>query len=194
MGGTRKSLFLALVVVAALFVHSTAIAAPVLFDFDDDDLPYLSGAAKIEAYMEKLYGSDITVTGSRVGNGIIPGALGDDHYLQAGPAFGAAWFSFSFDEVPIIAASFDWAVELNSFHAYADGEDFFSHGWGIWSSGNTGTICFDPPVTTLKFSNSNLWEIEVDNLVVTPVPEPATVFLLGAGAAFMVLTRKRRAG
>ncbi len=186
-------MFLALVVVAMLLVYGTASATPVMFDFDDVGLPYISGAAKIEAYMEKLYGSDITVTGGIVGNGIIPGPLGDDHYLQAGPAFGTTWFSFSFNEVPIIAASFDWAVELNSFHAYADGEEFFSRGWGIWSSGNTGTIHFGSPVTTLRFSDSNIWEIEVDNLVITPVPEPATAFLLGAGAALMALTSRKRA-
>ena len=197
-GGRRKSWLLSLAVVATLFVHNAASAA-VLFDFDD--APYLGTESDIEAYMENIYDSDITVVGGRVGNGVIPGPLHNysgDHYIQAGPSYETSWFSFSFDEVPIIAVSFDWAIELNSLHAYADDVEIFSQGWDWWSSGNSGNIDLvavtGSAVTTLKFTDSNVWEIEIDNLSVTPVtsvPEPATVFLLGVGATLMTLTRKR---
>lgn len=188
MSGIRKIWLLSLLVAAAVFVQNAA-AVPVLFDFED--LSWAGGPPVIEAYMEDVYGSDITVTGGIVGNGIIPGALGDDHYIQAGPDYGTSWFAFSFNEVPITAVSFDWAVELNAFHAFADDVEFFSEGWGWWSSGNSGTISFGSPVTTLKFTDSNVWEIEVDNLAVTPLPEPATVSMLGGGGALMTLTWKR---
>ena len=186
--------FLVSLLIATLLVQNTA-AVPVLFDFDD--APYLGVAADIEVYMENVYGSDITVEGGIVGNGRFHGPLGqdegdDDHYIQAGPNHGTSWFSFSFNKLPITAVSFDWAVEANAFHAYTDDVEFFSSGWGWWGSGNSGTTCFDSPVTVLKFTNSDIWEIEIDNLIVTSLPEPATISLLGIGCALMTLTRKRR--
>jgi len=194
----KKLGFLTSLLVAVLLVQN-ACAASVLFDFDDDDLPWWSGAAAIENYMEGLYGSDITVVGGRVGNGIIPGPLHDfpgDHYIQTELGCGPHSFSLSFNELPVVAVSFDWGVRMGSFHAYADDdeEEFFSsEGWDWWASGSSGTIFFETPVTTLKFTGSCfLGEIEIDNLVVTRVPEPATILLLGIGGVLLTVTRKRR--
>lgn len=198
VGSMKKLGFLTSLLVAVLLVQNAG-AASVLFDFDDGDLPWLSRAAAIEHYMERVYGSDITVVGGIVGNGIISGPLHDfpgDHYIQTELGCGRHWFSFSFNECPLIAVSFDWGVRMGSFHAYADDNDeafFSSEGWDWWASGSSGTIFFEAPVTTLKFAGSRfLGEIEVDNLVATHVPEPATTFLLGIGSALPALTRKRR--
>jgi hypothetical protein len=70
--------------------------------------------------------------------------------------------------------------------------EFFSSDWGWWGCGNSGTICFDSPVAILKFTDSDIWEIEIDNLIVTNLPEPATISLIGIGCAMMIFTRKRR--
>jgi len=194
----KKLGFLTSLLIAALLVQNAG-AVPVLFDFDDDDLPWGSGAAAIENYMEGVYGSDITVVGGIVGNGIIPGPLHDfpgDHYIQTKLGCGRHWFSFSFNKLPVIAVSFDWGVRMGSFRAYADDDEepFFSNeGWHWWTSGSSGTISFESPVNSLKFTGSCfLGEVEIDNLVVGHTPEPATIFLLGIGSTLLALTRKRR--
>jgi hypothetical protein len=161
-----------------------------LFDFEG--APYLGGPAAIESYMEGVYGSDITVSNGIVGNGIIPGPLGPDHYIQAGPSWGMHSIDISFNVVPITSVSFDWGVEVDAFHAYADGVEFFTEGWSLWASGHSAPIIFASPVTTLRFTNSNLGEIEVDNLHVTPVPEPSTLLLLGIGLAGLASYGKLR--
>lgn len=199
MNVLKGSAFLVVPLIAALFVQN-AVAVSVRVNevkfFDFDDAPYMGGAADIEAYMEDVYGSDITVSGGLVGDGIFPGPLHDypgDLYIQAGPDWGTYWFSFSFEDHPITSVSFDWGVRLDAFHAYADGVEIFSSpGWDCWTWGNSGIISFDSPVTTLKFSDSYLGEIEVDDLIVTTaVPEPATISLLGLAAAVLALLRKR---
>ena len=177
----------AFVVSVLLFMEKTT-AGLVLFDFED--VPYSSDAEAIETYMEDIYGSDITVIGAQVGSSFFSGPLGNDKYIHTIPRLGSSWLSISFNEVPITSASFDFGMILSSFHAFADDEGFLSRNWHFWTSDNSGTIYFDLPVTTLKFRDSWLGVIEVDNLAVTPVPEPATLFLLGLGC--LALQRKRR--
>ncbi len=202
MNVLKGSALLVVPLIAALFVQN-AVAVSVGVNevkfFDFDDAPYMGGAADIEAYMEDIYGSDITVSGGLVGDGIFPGPLHDypgDLYIQAGPDWGTYSFSFSFEDHPITSVSFDWGVRLNAFHAYADGVEIFSSpGWDCWTWGNSGIIDLlgiNPDgITTLKFSDSYLGEIEVDNLIVTTaIPEPATISLLGF-VGVLALLRKR---
>lgn len=174
------SLFLALTTLYA----RNAVATPVLFDFED--APLFGNAPRIEHYMEDVYASDITVVGGRVAGHIIPkfisASLGDNHFVQNLPCWRKSSFSFSFNDKPITSVSFDWAATLSSFHAYADGVEFFSTRWHCWESGNSGTIFFNSPITTLNFRNSCFGQIQLDNLMITPVPEPATLLLLGLGA------------
>ncbi len=197
-----------LLLVVALFVHGTALATSVLFDFED--APFMGGAGEIEEYMESVYDSDVTMIGGRVANWspgphgpFGPGPLGPDNYIQAGPDYcPSSWFSFSFNEVPITSASFDWGTKLGvegpiplpvvALQVYADDVKIFSRecDWQD-SSGNTGMLFFDLPVTTLKFMlvGPAFFEIEIDNLTVTPVPEPATIALMTFGAMGFVRNR-----
>lgn len=122
-----------LAIIALAVFSGNAIAALVKFDFDA--LPCLGGPTAIENYMENIYGSDITVNHGIVSDGIIPGILGPDHYIQTFPLLGSRWFSFSFNEVPITSVSFDWGVEASAFYAYADGTEIFRHKFSLLSSG-----------------------------------------------------------
>lgn len=162
--------------------------ATIVFDFED--VPNYSGPEVIETYMEGIYGSDITVTDARAKTHFFSGPLGNDKYIFSSPWLGRSRLSISFDEVPIISVSFDLGMIISSFSAFADGEEFFSEGWHCWYSDNSGTIHFDSPVTTLEFKDSCLGVVELDNLTVTPVPEPAGLLLLGLGC---LVLRKRTA-
>lgn len=207
----KKIRLLSLLIVVALFVHGTAFATPFLFDFED--APFMGIAGDIEAYMEGVYGSDVTVIGGRVANWspgphgpLGPGPLGPDNYIQAGPEYcPSSWFSFSFNEVPITSVSFDWGTKLEveipipmivySFGVSADDVGIFSREIGLGSSsGGSDIIFFDIPVTTLKFTvlRPDVFELEVDNLMVTPVPEPSTITFVLAGMLALARRQRRR--
>jgi len=178
---------LTLAVSTLLFLESAA-ATTVLFDFED--VPYCGNAEVIETYMENIYGSDITVTSARAKTGFFSGPLGDDKYIYASPWLGKSCLSISFNEEPITSVSFDLGMIISSFTAFADGQEILSESWHCWSSDNSGTIYFDSPVTTLEFTDSCIGIIELDNLTVTPIPEPTTFLLLGLGA--VVLGRRKQ--
>ncbi|UCF43289.1 MAG: PEP-CTERM sorting domain-containing protein [Planctomycetota bacterium] len=190
MGAVRRIGWIVILVLGVILVEDAG--GVIVFDFEG--APVYGRAGEIEAYMEGVYGSDITVVGGTVRDalfgGWISGPLGDDNYVRAKGWCGPAEFSISFEEVPITSASFDSGVVFSSFYAYADGEEIFREGWRCWGSDNSGTIYFDSPVTTLRFSNRCFWgEIEMDNLSVTPVPEPATVLLVGLGGLILRMRR-----
>lgn len=189
MGAVRRIGWIVVLVLGAIFAEDAV--GVIVFDFED--APVYGRADEIEAYMEGVYGSDITVVGGTVRDallgGWISGPLGDDNYVRAWGWCGGTGFSISFEEVPITSVSFDSGVVFSSFYAYADGEEILGEGWRCWGSDNSGTIYFDSPVTTLRFSNRCFGEIEMDNLTVTPVPEPATVLLVGLGGLMLRMRR-----
>lgn len=169
-----------------LFVQN-AHATTVLFDFEA--LPYCSDATAIESYMEDIYGSDITVTGARAKTCFFSGPLGEDTYIFSSLCPGKSSLSISFNAEPITSVSFDFGMILSSFTAFADDQEILAEPWRCWSSGNSGTIYFDSPVTTLQFDDSCIGVIELDNLAVTAVPEPTALLLLSLGTLCL---RKRK--
>lgn len=164
------------------------------FDFENAQFP--GGTDALETYMQSIMGSDVTIENATVGNGIIPGVLGPDQYMQS-PLAGENWFKITFNDAPIVSASFDWGIELDAFYCEADGVEVFSAGYGVWSSGNSGTLFFDAPVNTLYFHNCGLGQVQIDNLIVETannavVPAPGAVLLSGLGVGLVGWLKKRR--
>jgi hypothetical protein len=192
MGKVTRSVILCLLFVAVPFGRK-ADATTVLFNFNSAPSP--GGVSAIETYMEGIYGSDITVSGSTAVQ-IVEKSAGERCIRS--PML-ATNVSFSFNNVSITSVSFDWSARLIPeapplivhYNVYADDVMFFGNEYG---SGNSGTIFFATPVKTLRFSfggfgNANA---EIDNLTVTPVPEPATAALLALGALITFAKRKNQ--
>lgn len=174
----------------ALFVTVTAAGNVRAALFDFDALPYLAGPAAIENYMEGIYASDITVVNAIVGNGVIPGPLGPDHYLQSNLSLGVDWFEIHFIEVPITSVSFNWGATLNQFVAEANGTVILDTSYMGYSSGDFSTD-FQDPVTVLRFHDHFIGEVEIDDLEVTSIPIPGTVWLLGSCVLGFIAMRRR---
>jgi hypothetical protein len=158
--------------------------------FDFNILPYPAGPSTIEAYMEGVYGSDITVVNAIVGNGVIPGPLGPDHHIQSNLSLGVDWFEIRFDETPITSASFDWGATWNQFVAEANGTVIFDTSYYIYES-NFFSIDFPVPVSVLRFHDHCLGEVGIDNLRVASIPIPGSVWLLGSCVAGLIAMRRR---
>ena len=158
--------------------------------FDFNDLPYPGHSSVIEEYMESAYGSDITVFNAIVGNGIVPGPLGPDHYIQSDLSTENDIFSISFESTPIISASFEWGSTANSFIALADGVEIFDTGYVLYNSGFF-SIDFATPVYTLTFHDHGLGKVSIDNLTITAVPIPGTLILISFGLLGLKRIRNR---
>ena len=175
------------------------------FVFSFDELSDGSDPGAIEAYMEGIYGSDITVSGGGGGPTISISTeyngLGSDEWIfNDGGGSGEDWITFSFNEAPIVSVSFDWVTRKNPFVAVADGMDFFdtgnSGGQGI--SDTTETFSFADPVTTLLFHNSQSGWIGIDNLTIrtaqpiaahAPIPAACLLGALGLTLAAIKLRK-----
>ena len=183
-----KNVWIRVIGALVVFIFANS-ASGVLFDFED--LALNDGPVEIGLYMTDVYGSSVTVTDGIVHN---TGILGDDKYVH-GCESGPHIISICFDVVAISSVSFDWAMELDEFNAYAnDDEEPFFHRAYSWpgESGSSGTVVFDSPVNCLTFSDGGSWgQIEVDNIVVTSIPELTVMVLLGFGALSILRKRKR---
>jgi hypothetical protein len=210
-----SSLFLFL----GILQWNQAVFADSLFDFNDINVPKKKSqqAAAIDAYMDRLYGSDV-----KVGPGVqVGGSSGTSGRAAASlsSASGAflrnsgknAGITLSFDASPISSFSVDSQVFKRGVGILikADGVIVYQHlltkaekRSGIMES--IDPIFFDQPVHTLEFIGMKRTKIGIDNLRVNlsedqigadvptaSVMEPSSLLLLGVGLLVFVWLARR---
>jgi hypothetical protein len=92
----------------------------------------------------------------------------------------------SFNDRSISRASFDWGKALEAFHFYTynpHGDLVLAASEGFAPGLARGSISveFSETVQPLRFTNSCEGCIAIDDLDVSPTPEPGTMLLLGSG-------------
>jgi PEP-CTERM motif len=187
----RTLLFL----VTPLFFAPSAFAnSMVLFDFDDIHSPKKKvKAADIEAYMEGLFGADLSVspntTAIRGGNSLNflhgPAAGLNSGYLKIGKGKGAG-IIIDFGDNPIDSFSVDFQIfkRAKSFTILADGvvinQEILSKSERKTGLAGHQTYFFDTPVETLQFVGVRKKSFAIDNLAINlPLDEHGAIFTGG---------------
>jgi len=174
-----------------------------------------SANQRVTNYMTGEYGSSVTATGAGAWRNAEsspldldwPGKIDTDQWLRTygSQSVTPGYFQISFDDVPITGISGDFHVFIET-----EGSDFtvkaYDSSYGDRYSPNSGALVteqswnfgtgsgvfdidFSSSVSLLVFSDSGWYDIAIDNLKVTSIPEPATLLLLSLGSLYL---RKRK--
>lgn len=187
-----------LCVTSLMVATSAATAQTVTFDFDA--LGRFDGSRNISTYMTDLYGTSITVDGARAATDANDAA---DRFIATSlQLLNRGDFEILFDETPIVGLQFEGYVldatpgddfTLRAFNddslllmvevvARDNGEEVFQTEW----------FALPAAANRLVVSDTGRKDVGIDNLVVQPVPEPATVALMLVGAGAVYLRRRGR--
>ncbi len=184
-------------VLLAVTAWGEARAELVTFDFNS--LGLFARDSAVSDYMTDVYGSTITTDGVRASNDRSdPGGDTNMFIATSFQIFDRGDFIILFEELPIIGAQFEGHIidatigDDFSFIAYNgdteilsfsrnDGVEIFDSGW----------IEFSEPVNRIVVSDSGRKDVGIDDFVVQPVPEPATVLLFVVGASAFLCRRRR---
>ena len=180
----RTLLFLAILLFSAPSAFANSM---VLFDFDDIHSPKKKiKVADIEAYMEGLFGADLSVspntTAIRGGNSLnlLHSAFAglNSGYLKIGKGKGAG-IIIDFGDNPIDSFSVDFRLfkRAKSFTILADGvvinqQTLSKAERKTGLAGHQDDFFFDTPVHTLQFVGFRKKSFAIDNLVINiPLPD-----------------------
>jgi hypothetical protein len=173
-----------------LFFEPSAFASSmVVFDFDDIHSQKKSvKAADVEAYMEGLFGADLSVSRNTTAIGSIGGnslnllhsssAGLNNGYLKVGKGKGAG-IIIDFGDNPIDSFSVDFRLfkRAKNFTILADGviinqQTLSKAERKVGLVGHQSDFFFDTPVQTLQFVGLRKKSFAIDNLVIN-IPLPA---------------------
>ncbi|MBI1922995.1 PEP-CTERM sorting domain-containing protein [Candidatus Poribacteria bacterium] len=212
----KKFLFLVGVVGLALLLGGVdqSEAVPITFNFNP--LTNNSTSTVISTYMTGIYGSTVTVTGARSSsNSAIPAPPtpwtgNTTQYIRTD--IGAAGdFEISFDVVPIVSIQagsrgFIFTATILADFVLSAYNSNFTAGGGTRENPNIGAlvtpivlsnigagsevvfpdIIFSEPVTLLVISDSGSFDVGIDDLTVTPIPEPSSLVLFSLGVLGLI--------
>lgn len=182
-----------------LVVTAAGEARAGLVTFDFNSLGFFGRDAVISEYMTDVYGSTVTTDGARISNERTdPGGSTNKFIATSIQLLNRGDFIILFGELPIIGAEFEGHVidatpgddfNFTAFNgdtlvlSYTrdDGVEIFDSGW----------IDFPEPVNRIVVSDSGWRDVGIDNFVVQPVPEPATVLLAIIGTAVLYCRHRR---
>ena len=177
------------IVIAIALGWPIEATSTVLFDFDQIEATSkkrVSGA-KIEIYMEGLYGSGLSVSPKTAavhgpnfsGSASLSGPALDNSYLTVGKGRGAPTITINFSDNPIDSFSVDFKLfkKAKRFSILADGELIHHQ---ILSkaqrkkglSGQQVAFFFETPVHSLQFVGSKKKSFAIDNLLVDLPVDP----------------------
>ena len=190
-----KKLIMTTILVICLSITAQANAA---YTFTFDPLSTGASNAAINNYMSTVYGSQVTTQSAHVYTG---DGFNNTQYLTTKPSPGYIdiWFT-----QPISSMSFQGYVfeatpgadfSYSAFDASNNLVDSASWNPGTGGQGSYSSGAYGSPVTHLRFSNSGMHDIGIDNLVVTgkAIPAPGAMLLGSIGIAFTGWLRRRRA-
>lgn len=182
---------LPLILLVILCLSNQAVLAGSFFDFNEINAPKKkkAQAAAIDAYMDRVYGSDVSMgpraeignSGGNFNRGLA--ASGANLYLKNGKGKGSG-VALSFAAAPLTSFAVDSQVfkKGTGFLIKADGVIIYQHiltkaekKSGIMEG--IDPIFFDKPVHTLEFVGLNKSKIGIDNLAVNfTLPEYKELF------------------
>lgn len=185
-----------LMLVGVLQTSVLAGGAPPTVTFDFDALNPHRGDLAISNYMSDIYGSEVSTDGARTTSERDNDA--DIFIATSLQLLNRGDFVIEFRDVPIVAVQFEGhvidATGGDDFHlrAFAGDDEVFLF------TRNTGEesfvsdwLFFPQPIDRLIISDNGRRDVGIDDFVVQPVPEPATLLLGLSAIGFAAVTRRR---
>jgi hypothetical protein len=172
-----KGVFTTSLLMLVALLLPTRVFSTTVFDFDQVEPTPRKGkpGVQVEVYMEKLYGSNISVTqntGAVRGASIYDAGDLDNSYLKVGKGKGGSSIVIHFDDNPVDSFSVDFKLFKGAkrFSILANGQliDSQTLTKAQKKSGLSGhrTFFFDGPIHTLEFVGLKKKSFAIDNLAV----------------------------